>query len=228
MKQKHGLLLFLATCIPGCGQMHQGYMKRGISLLLAFCGIFALAILLELGALATFMIVVWLYAFFDSYNLRVRIGEGTAAEDAFLFGLSDMDSERLAALCRKRHSLIGWALLLAGVYLLYHTVAGSVISLLAPFFDIWWLHSLLMYDLPRLVFTVVIIALGLWFIRGPKKHAPEDIPVFVPPASAPESPSASHSATVWASEEEEAPTSPAAKAVHPSGEEAIQGGGETR
>jgi hypothetical protein len=183
MRQKHGLLLFLATCIPGCGQMHQGYMKRGISLLLIFCGIFALAIFLEEGALTTFMVVVWLYAFFDSYNLRARIADGTEPEDAFLFGLSDMDSEQLTALFRKRHSLIGWGLVLAGVYLLYRTVVDWLLELLQSFFDIWWLHRLLMYSLPRLLFTVVIIGLGLWFIRGPKKRPSADIPVFVPPAA---------------------------------------------
>ena len=30
MKRKHGFLLFIAACIPGCGEMYQGYMKRGI------------------------------------------------------------------------------------------------------------------------------------------------------------------------------------------------------
>ena len=33
MRRKHGLLLFIASCIPGCGEMYQGYMKRGISIL---------------------------------------------------------------------------------------------------------------------------------------------------------------------------------------------------
>lgn len=78
MKQKHGLLLFISSCIPGCGQMHQGYMKRGVSLLLAFCGIFAVAIFLEIGALAVLMLPIWLYAFFDSYNLRGQISDGFA------------------------------------------------------------------------------------------------------------------------------------------------------
>ena len=43
MKRKHGLLLFIAACIPGCGEMYQGYMKRGVSILTAFCAVFALA-----------------------------------------------------------------------------------------------------------------------------------------------------------------------------------------
>ena len=36
MTPKNGFLLFIASCLSGCGQMYQGYMKRGVSLLLAF------------------------------------------------------------------------------------------------------------------------------------------------------------------------------------------------
>lgn len=49
MKRKHGFLLFIAACIPGCGEMYQGYMKRGISILTAFCAVFALAVFLEIS-----------------------------------------------------------------------------------------------------------------------------------------------------------------------------------
>ena len=34
--------------------------------------------------------------------------------------------------------------------------------------------------------TILIIALGVWFIRGPKKAKGEDIPAFTPPAAEPE------------------------------------------
>ena len=35
------------------------------------------------------------------------------------------------------------------------------------------------------VAAVFEIALGIWFIRGPKARQPEDIPVFTPPVSEP-------------------------------------------
>ena len=154
MKRKHGLLLFIAACIPGCGEMYQGYMKRGISILTAFCAVFALAVFLEIGALAVLMIPLWLFSFFDSYNLRGQTdAQAESNPDAYLFGLSDMDSRRMSDLLRKRHSLVGWGLVILG--------------------------RILSYDVPRLAVTVGIIALGVWFIRGPKKA--EDIPAFTPP-----------------------------------------------
>ena len=41
---------------------------------------------------------------------------------------------------------------------------------------------MVMRDVPRMVVTIFIIALGVWFIRGPKKAKVEEIPAFTPPA----------------------------------------------
>ena len=182
MKRKHGLLLFIASCIPGCGEMYQGYMKRGISILTAFCAVFALAAFLEIGALAVLMVPLWLFSFFDSYNLRGQTdAQAEANPDAYLFGLSDMDSRRMSDLLEKRHSFFGWALVLLGVYILFETVVGRLVNIICEYLEEWWLYEIVMRDLPRLAVTVGIIALGVWFIRGPKKEKMEDIPVFTPP-----------------------------------------------
>lgn len=190
MKHKNGFLLFLSSCIPGCGQMHQGYMKRGLSLMAAFCAVLCVALFLSLGELCLFLPLVWLYAFFDSYNLHGQSEEVAVSNpDAFLFGLSDMDSERMTELCRKRHSLIGWVLVALGGYALYTTVVGRLVHFAADYFDAWWLSELLVYTMPRMIATLLLIALGMWFIRGPKAKAPEeDFPSFTPPAGETEEP----------------------------------------
>ena len=186
MTPKNGFLLFIASCLSGCGQMYQGYMKRGLSLLLAFFLVIFVSTYFYLGTLVLFLPVIWAYAFFDSYSLRSQISAGTAPEDAFLFGLSDMDSKRLGELLRKRHSLIGWVLVAVGVYMLYDMLMGQLSNLFFGWFG-EWLYSLLRYGLPRVVITVLVILLGLWFIRGPKAKAPidDDIPPFTPPAAGP-------------------------------------------
>ena len=180
MTPKNGFLLFIASCLSGCGQMYQGYMKRGVSLLLAFALVFFISSNFFLGALVLFLPVIWLYAFFDSYSLRAQLAAGTAPEDGFLFGLSDMDSQRLNALLKKRHSLIGWVLVAVGAYMLYDMLMGQLSGLFFGWFG-EWLYSLLRYGVPRLVITVLVILLGAWFLRGPRAPA-EDIPPFTPPA----------------------------------------------
>ena len=180
MTPKNGFLLFITSCLSGCGQMYQGYMKRGVSLLLAFALVFFISSNFFLGALVLFLPVIWLYAFFDSYSLRAQLAAGTAPEDGFLFGLSDMDSQRLNALLKKRHSLIGWVLVAVGAYMLYDMLMGQLSGLFFGWFG-EWLYSLLRYGVPRLVITVLVILLGAWFIRGPKAPT-EDFPSFTPPA----------------------------------------------
>lgn len=186
MNRKHGLLLFLCACIPGCGQMYQGYMKRGTSLLGLGCLVIALTSILSLGELALLLPLLWLYAFFDTYNLRARMDAGIFPEDTFLFGLGEMDSQQLQRLLRTRHSLIGWVLVALGVYALWQTLVGRVLGSLLRALDIWWLYDLLFYGLPRLIVILAIIWLGVWFIRGPKKREEEDY-TFVPPQEPQES-----------------------------------------
>ena len=55
MTHRNGFLLFISSCLSGCGQMYQGYMKRGLSLLLAFCLILFASTYFFLGALALFL-----------------------------------------------------------------------------------------------------------------------------------------------------------------------------
>ena len=173
---------FAASCIPGCGQMYQGYMKRGLSLMLVFCVPLMLAIFLEMGALAVMLVPVWLYSFFDGYNLRRRL-EGTIVEDgaepdAYLFDVPELDGKRFSELMGRRHSIIGWALVILGGYMLYEQLVSRI------FRDFWSdLYYFMRWDVPRILLTVLIIALGIWFIRGPKKKPePKEPPyVFIPP-----------------------------------------------
>ena len=130
--------------------------------------------------------LVWLYSFFDSYNLRSLQSAGAVPADAFLFGLNEMDSEKLSELCRKRHSIIGWTLVLLGVYALFETFVGRVMSVVSDYFEMYWLYDIVMHDLPRMAVTAGVILLGLWFIRGPKSKPADDIPAFTPPAPATE------------------------------------------
>ncbi len=213
MRLFRALWLFICACVPGCGQMQQGYMKRGISQTIAFCAVLAVAIFLEIGALAVFLAPLWVYSFFDAYNLRRQRLEGAPPEDAFLFGLSDMDSRRLEELLSKRHSLIGWVLVIAGLLVLWQNLAGTLYDLLITLFgpdDAWWLYDGLIRGVPRMVVTLLIIALGIWFIRGPRKKPEDTIPDFTPPeepftAKSPYSPEAQVPITLQLHPGEEAP-----------------------
>lgn len=174
------------ACVPGCGQMCQGYMKRGISQTMILCVLAFIAVFLEMGALAVLIAPLWLYSFFDSFNLRRQIREGMAPEDEFMFGLSEMDSRKLTRILSRRGSLIGWVLIAVGLYNIYQIFARRLLGALRDYFPIFdWLYSLLVWDMPRILGTVLIVALGLWFIRGPKAACDDDPPSYTPPRTDP-------------------------------------------
>ena len=200
-KALRGLWHLLWACVPGCGQMCQGYMKRGISQTIIATALLFVAVFLEMGVLAVLIAPLWLYSFFDSFNLRRQIREGMAPEDEFMFGMSEMDSRKLSRILSRRGSLIGWMLVVVGLYNVYQIFARRVLGTLRdylPFFD--WLYGLLVWDMPRILGTVLIIALGLWFIKGPKVPK-EDEPVYTPPRGPAEPPK--RNATPWTEAEEQ-------------------------
>ena len=190
----------LWACVPGCGQMCQGYMKRGISQTIIVTALLFVAVFLEMGVLAVLIAPLWLYSFFDSFNLRRQIREGMAPEDEFMFGLSEMDSRKLTQILSRRGSLIGWVLVAVGLYNVYQIFARRILGTLRDAFPIFdWLYGLLVWDMPRILGTVLIIALGLWFIRGPKAPREEE-PACTPPQAPPEPPRMK--ATPWTEAEE--------------------------
>ncbi len=164
MRELNGFWLFVSSCLPGCGQMYQGYMKRGASLLALFWVTVAVTSILRLDNLGVLIAAIWLYAFFDSYNLRALCKEGRALPDAYLFG---GDDDGLRIFKGKGRKILGWTLVGVGAYALLEMVADTFANEYG-----WTELSYVMGGIvPKAVLTVLIICLGVWFIRGPKQPA---------------------------------------------------------
>ena len=179
------------ACVPGAGQMYQGYMKRGLSLVSLF------VLLIWLGSLVNTLLIfdciVYMYSFFDTLNLRAQLMEGTAPADDYLVHLGS-DTQLYRAL-QSGHKLVGWALVAAGVYALYENFMRAIINELWDS-RLYWLAELLQ-KVPTMALCVGLIAVGLWLVRGPKvEPAREEIhdysapaqPSAVPPTAEPSAP----------------------------------------
>lgn len=180
---KNGLLTLLFAFIPGAGQMYQGYMKRGLSLMLMCCVICVLAALFS--PIAFFLLLVFMYSFFDTLNLRAQIALGNAPADDYLVHLDPKD-KRLARLLLDSHKLVGWLLIAFGALIAYQNLIMNTLGDLVY----RWGHSspvfralyLVMDSLPDVVVCVVLIVCGVWLVKGPhpakkpdaSKDAPED------------------------------------------------------
>lgn len=176
---KNGFLTLLFAFIPGAGQMYQGYMNRGLSLILMCCAIGAVAVLFS--PVALFLLVVFMYSFFDTLNLRAQIALGKAPEDDYLVHLDPKD-KRLARMLMDSHKLVGWVLIVFGVLIVYENI---IMEMLNEVLWRWGRDSvafrafyLVMDRLPDVVACVAFILCGVWLVRGPRKPkaapAPEE------------------------------------------------------
>ena len=77
---------FVISFMPGAGQMYQGFLKRGTSLMAIFFAEIFLANIINIDWLLFGLPVIWFYAFFDSLNTNDLSDEDfSKLEDAFLF-----------------------------------------------------------------------------------------------------------------------------------------------
>ena len=151
--KKNGFLTFLFACIPGAGQMYYGYMQRGLSLLALFCLGFGLSAII--GPLVLICPIVWMYSFFDTYDLIRRMTQGTPREDSLLL-LDGLES--LRGMLPTGRRLLGWALIALGVWALYSSLVEPVIIYVLG----WYAADIV----PTLVVAGLLIAAGCWLLFG--------------------------------------------------------------
>lgn len=167
--KKNGILTLLFACIPGAGQMYQGYMKRGLSLITLFFLCIMAGMLLE--PLVLTALIVWMYSFFDTFNLRAQFIAGTAPADDYLVHFNTKDA-RLTLFFRDSHKLVGWALIALGAMVAYQNIIMRVLGDVmwrwgqnSPFFRAVYL---MLDELSEVVVCVALIVCGVWLVRGPK------------------------------------------------------------
>ena len=169
--KKNGILTLLFACIPGAGQMYQGYMKRGLSLITMFCLFIIVGSATGLDALVVGCIVVYMYSFFDTFNLRAQIIAENAPADDYLVHINWKD-RRMQDFMMDSHKLLGWGLIALGGLVAYENIIMRV------FGDVMWRWGqnnpvfraiyLMLDELPQIVTCVALIVCGLWLVRGPK------------------------------------------------------------
>ena len=119
--KKNAFLTFIFACIPGAGQMYQGYMKRGLSLITMFCLFIIVGSATGLDALVVGCIVVYMYSFFDTFNLRAQIIAENAPADDYLVHINWKD-KRMQDFMMDSHKLLGWGLIALGGLVAYENI----------------------------------------------------------------------------------------------------------
>lgn len=157
--KKNSFFTFCFSLIPGAGQMYQSYMKRGLSILILFSIFICLAILIETPIFLIFGLIVLIYSFFDTFHIRNFIDTENQIEDSYIWGSNALGTS-IDNLFSQRSSLLGFAFLFIGIYLLLNNVlAGFAYRL-----DIEWLYEVtdvLVHYLPSLIIAMLSVGIGI-------------------------------------------------------------------
>lgn len=169
--KKNGILTFLFAFVPGAGQMYQGYMKRGLSLITMFCLFIMAGAMTGLDPLIGGCLIVYMYSFFDTFNLRAQIMADNAPEDDYLVHINWQD-KRMQQFMMDSHKLLGWGLIALGAMVAYQNIIMRVLG------DVMWRWGqnnpffravyLVLDELPQIVACVALVICGIWLVRGPK------------------------------------------------------------
>ena len=148
-------------------------MKRGLSLITMFCLFIILGSTTGLDALVVGCIVVYMYSFFDTLNLRAQLAAEKAPEDDYLVHFNWHDA-RMTQFMGESHKLVGWGLIALGAIVFYNNIIMRVLG------DVMWRWGqdnpvfraiyLMLDALPQIVVCVALIVCGMWLVRGPKKQ----------------------------------------------------------
>lgn len=156
--KKNALLTFIFACIPGAGQMYYGYMRRGLSLVTLFCVASGIGVIIPPILLAT--PIIWMYAFFDTYDLIRYLVSGNPKPDDFIWG-DRIDLGRFKTFTPRGNRIIGWVLVACGVWVLFDSWVAPILHDVFITLGIEYLYYNLVGQLPTIIVAGLLIYFGI-------------------------------------------------------------------
>lgn len=172
-KKKNKFLTFICSLLPGAGEMYMGFMKMGVSLMSCF---FLAVMLVNMGMfdfMALIAAIVWFYSFFHVHHLAGLPDEMFfEVKDVYLLPFAGKEDEKImiTGKYRKVAAVILIFIGISGLLKSFYYVAADYF----PFMVQVILSDLIFYYLPRSAFSIAIIVLGIYMIRGKKKQLEDE------------------------------------------------------
>lgn len=171
-KRKSRILTFIFAMGFGAGQMYQGQMRRGVSIMALFFGIVAISVGLYASAAAFILPVIWFYAFFDCINkMNYTVEELKMINDDYIFNIKPSKNESISSLLEKRHLFLGMGLVTVGVYALLSKIVHS--EFLYRLIDerVYQIITYIFNFIPKMAIPIIITFIGIKLITGGKSKA---------------------------------------------------------
>lgn len=163
--KKNVFLNFCFSCFPGAGQMYQGFIKKGVSIMTLFLGIIAIADILNVGELCFILPVIWFYSFFDAMNSNsLPDFEFAQLRDEFII-FKDVEDLRMSVHRFRMPIAIGC--IVFGGYSLIKVFFDMISDMVEIPGDIYWeVHRWVNGNIPRVAIALLIIWFGMHLIKG--------------------------------------------------------------
>lgn len=161
--KKNIFFTFCFSFIPGAGQMYQGYMKRGVSLMLLFAIVVGIMAVVPIPLFAIPLPVIYAFSFFDTFNVRNKIGTSEETKDEYIWENTDIGSMINKINFKKKNSLVGIILILIGAYILLNTVLYNIAYQLDLYVIVQFVDAFTRYLIP-IVIAIASIGIGIKFI----------------------------------------------------------------
>lgn len=171
-RKKRGLWTFLFSLIPGAGEMYLGFMKQGVSLMCIFLAWTGFCAFTSFDVGLFVLPVIWFYSFFHVHNLiSLPDEEFYQQEDYYmLFHLDEI--VKIDKWERGKVKFLAAVLIFIGGY----TIVGSLWEVFWRLMPGWFYDEMYVvrYNVPRVVISLILIAFGVYLIRGKKVKLDEE------------------------------------------------------
>ena len=165
---KSKFLTFIFALIPGAGQMYHGLVKKGVSIMALFFGVIAVGVLLYIPVINLALPIIWFYSFFDAINrINYTVDELKAMDDSYIVNLGLDNNSKIKNLLKGRHVLLGWIIIIIGIYVLLHTVIfnnSALINLVD--YEVYNYISSCVDLLPKLIIPIICLFIGVKLIKS--------------------------------------------------------------
>lgn len=175
-RKKNTFLTYVFSFVPGAAEMYMGFMKSGLSLLVAFVIPFIVTgMLYEADYIVMLSGIIYCVAFFHAINIATAPDdEFCAFEDKFIWEeyLSVNNSGTSPAVYKKWSAVALIFFGACGIWSLFRDGIFRMLGFLSERDSI--IVKSVLNNTPRLVFSVLIIVFGIKLIRGKKKTLTEE------------------------------------------------------
>lgn len=172
IRKKNKVLTFIFAIIFGAGHMYMGFMKQGLSIMTAAVVVIAVGSWFGSGLLFLILPILWFYSFFDAINkMTLPNSVFEKQTDQYIF-MPMGDNLELKYLIARYEKVIAFFLILIGSTALGGNLLGFISdqASMAGYTEISQFADSLRWNGSRLLFSLIIIIIGVRMIIGKKKE----------------------------------------------------------